>query len=301
MNRPQLVVCVGAAKAGTTSLYALMKQHPRVAVTRSKETDFFFDRERYSRGCADYWDRYFEHKPAATIYFEADPIYMYAEGCVERIQDCAPDARLVVMLRNPVDRAYSQYLYRMVYARYEESFEEMCRREAERVRLGAVQRLEYGCLDRSLYAPQIRNIFMHFPRERVHFMVFERFVQDQSRDFGELLSWLGLATMNITPMRENARSSARSVWLARLMYHPGYRSLRGLLGGILPPGVRRGLFERMADANRAELRDDVAVELDPELRRKMLDLFRTDVADVERLTGLDLGLWFEPAHVAAAL
>jgi hypothetical protein len=301
MNRPQLVVCVGAAKAGTTSLYALMRQHPRVAVTRSKETDFFFDRDRYSRGCNDYWDNQFEQKPGATTYFEADPIYMYADGCIGRIRHCAPDAKLVVMLRNPVDRAYSQYLYRMTYARYEESFVEMCEREADRIRLGAQERLEYGCLDRSLYAPQIRNIFMHFPREQVHFMVFERFVQDQSRDFGELLSWLGLAPMNITPVRENARSSARSVWLARLMYHPGYRSLRGLLGGMLPPGVRRSLFERMADANRSELQDELAAGLDPGLRRNMLERFRADAADVERFTGLDLGLWFEPARVAAAL
>lgn len=293
------MVCVGAAKAGTTSLYALMKQHPGIAVTRSKETDFFFDRDRYSRGCGDYWNNYFEHKPGATTYFEADPIYMYADGCIGRIRDCAPDGRLVVMLRNPVDRAYSQYLYRMVYARYEESFAEMCAREPDRVRQGAAERLEYGCLDRSRYAPQIRNILAHFPRRQVYFIVFERFVSDQAREFGALLSWLGLAAIDVSPARENARSSARSVWLARLMYHPGYRSLRGLLGGMLPRGVRRGLFERMADANRAELTEDDPAGLDFGLRRDLLEHFRADVAEVERLTGLDLGLWFEPAHTAA--
>jgi hypothetical protein len=204
------------------------------------------------------------------------------------------------MLRNPVDRAYSQYLYRMIYARYQESFAEMCEREAERVRLGEVERLEYGCLDRSRYAPQIREILAHFPREQVYFIIFERFVKDQAAEYGRLLAWLGLVHLQIRPIRENARSAARSVLLARLMYHPGYRTLRGLLGRMLPAGLRRGVFNRMADANRQESEENGRPFLDPALRRDILERFRNDVSEVEHMTGLDLGLWFQPAQVAVA-
>ena len=290
-GRKPLVVCPGAAKAGTTSLHALMAQHPAVAVTRSKESDFFVDPKLYGRGCAHYWNEYFEDKPGAAVYFEADPIYMYERGCMRRIRECAPEARVVVMLRNPVDRAYSQYLYRMTYARYEESFEDMCAREDERIAQGGRDRLEYGCIDRSRYAPQIREILAHFPRERLYTIVFERFVADQSGEFNRLLAWLGLAPLDVEPSRENVGGSARSVGLARLLYHPGYRGIRGMVGSLLPNGVRQRVFGAVAAVNARESTPEERKPLDRALRKRLLDELTPDIREVEALTGTDLGLW----------
>ena len=294
-ERKPFIVCPGSAKAGTTSLHALMAQHPAVAVTRSKESDFFVDPKLYGRGCAHYWDNFFEDKPGASFSFEADPIYMYAHGCMQRISACAPEARVVVMLRNPVDRAYSQYLYRQTYARYEESFEDMCALEDERIAKSDGDRLEYGCIDRSRYAPQIREILAHFPRERLYVIVFERFVADQSGEFNRLLTWLGLPPVEVKAVRENVGGSARSVGLARLLYHPGYRGIRGMVGGLLPNGVRQRVFGAVAAANARESTPEERTPLDRALRRRLLDTFAGDIREVEALTGADLGLWLEQA------
>jgi hypothetical protein len=290
----QLVICPGAAKAGTTSLYALMAQHPDVTVTSSKESDFFVDPRLYERGCAHYWSSCFAHRPDSHVYFEADPIYMYARGCMARICECAPNARIVVMLRNPVERAYSQYLYRMTYERYQESFAEMCAREASRIR-DEDQRLEYGCIDRSRYAAQIREIYAHFPRQQVYFILFETFIADQQRQFSDLLSWLGLAPIVAEPVRENVASAARSLALARLLYLPGYRSLRGAVGGLLPQKVRRRVFNAVAAVNARELTPEERTPLDRTLRAKLLNELRHDIVDVEALTGLDLQQWLDSA------
>jgi hypothetical protein len=293
--RKPLVVCPGAAKAGTTTLHALMAQHPEVAVTRAKETDFFVDPKLYGRGCDHYWNNCFEDKPRARVYFEADPIYMYANGCMRRVRECAPEARVVVMLRNPVDRAYSQYLYRMTYARYDETFEAMCARETSRIAAGERERLEYGCIDRSRYAAQIREILAHFPRERVYAIVFERFIRDQAGEFNRLLAWLGLAPLEVRPAKENAGGSARSVGLARLLYHPGYRALRGTVGALLPDGVRQRVFGAVAAANLRTSTPEERKPLDGALRRRLLDELAPDIRETEALTGVDLGLWLDDA------
>jgi hypothetical protein len=291
--RKPFIVCPGSAKAGTTSLHALMAQHPSVAVTRVKESDFFVDPGLYGRGCAHYWGHFFEDKPAARMYFEADPIYMYAHGCMRRIAECAPEARVVVMLRNPVDRAYSQYLYRQTYARYDESFEEMCAREEARIATSPENRLEYGCIDRSRYAPQIREILAHFPREQLYVIVFERFVRDQSGEFNRLLAWLDLPALEVEPARENVGGSARSVGLARLLYHPGYRGLRGRVGRLLPNGMRQRVFGAVASANARESTPEERVPLDRALRRRLLGELAPDIREVEALTGADLALWLD--------
>ena len=294
-DRKPFVVCPGAAKAGTTTLYALMAQHPAVAVTRSKESNFFSEPTLFSRGCDYYWRTCFEYKPGASVWFEADPNYMYGRGCMQRIRECAPEARIVVMLRNPVDRAYSQYVYRMSYSRYRESFEEMWRLEAERIARSDADRHEYACIDRSRYAPQIREIYAHFPREQVFFLVFERFIADQTGEFNHLLEWLGLERMDVEPTRENAAAIARSMGLARLLYHPEYRRVRNAFGALLPFALKQRIFGAVAAINSRPPSPHERVPLDTRLRRQLLDQMRPDIHEVERLTGCDLKLWLQSA------
>jgi hypothetical protein len=96
-------------------------------------------------------------------------------------------------------------------------------------------------------------------------------------------------------VRENVGGSARSVGLARLLYHPGYRGIRGMVGGLLPNGVRQRVFGAVAAANARESTPEERMPLDRVLRRRLLDTFAGDIREVEALTGADLGLWLEQA------
>jgi hypothetical protein len=291
-NLPPYAVCVGAAKAGTTTLYALMSRHPEVAASIVKETDFYYDDRLYGMGFDRYCTQYFLPDPNTRLLFEADPVYMYGRGCIERLRDCAPDARVIVMLRNPVDRAFSQYQYRMAYRRYDESFEDMCSREDSRIAQGDAQRMEYGCLDRSRYPAQISEIFRHFPRQQVYFIVFEEFVRDQRTVFARLQRWLGLSEIDVGEAKENSGGEARSVALARLLYHSRYRWVRGLVGRLFVFATfRRRVYELLGRLNLRERNGEAKLRIDPALRRRLLEEFEEDIAAVERLTGLDLGRW----------
>ena len=289
---PALAICVGAAKAGTTSLHATLAAHPEIAVTTVKETDFFVDEHKFEKGLDHYFNTYFNRSPRSRILFEADPIYMYVGKSIERIQCVRPDAKIIVMLRDPVSRAFSQYLYRMSYRRFDESFEQMCEREQERVRLGEAQRLEYGCLDRSLYAPQVRNIFRYFARQQVYFIVFEHLLANPEDELLRLQQWLGVTPLPLSLSRENESANARSVVLAKLLFHPRFRRLRGLVGSLFPGRrLRRAIYDGTAKLNKRAMVESEKSRLAQDHRDKLKQFFAADILELEEITGLNLDDW----------
>lgn len=288
----ELVICVGAAKAGTTSLHALMSRHPEVCTTIVKETDFFYYEDLYTKGTEYYLREYFPSNCTGKVLFEADPAYMYGLDCIKRIYIAAPHAKIIVMLRNPVDRAFSQYAYRMGYQRYDESFEQMCRNEHMRIVGSDLERMEYGCLDRSRYAEQIERILALFPREQVYFILFERFIKNQQVEFEAVQRWLGLTPVNVGSARENVGGKPRSLLLAKLLYHPRYRALRLRMGRLVfGKALRRSIYRLVSRANHASHDMQDEPKLDLALRRKLLEDFSLEIERTQRLTGLDLSLW----------
>ncbi|GEM_PF-3620954 len=287
----QLIICVGAAKAGTSSLHTALARHPGIAGSNPKETDFFVSSQLCEKGLEFYFESYFNPREDQVLHFEADPIYLYARNGIRNIHQLAPDARIVVMLRHPVERAFSQYLYRMTYGRYSESFEEMCKHEAERIQRSDWDRLEYGCLDRSTYAPQIAEVLKHFPRERVYFILFEDFVRNQQVEVNKLLKWLGLSPTEVANIAENPGGKPKSLALARLLFHPKYRVVRRMMSVLLPRGVARGVYQRMLKANLTPFNRGNKPRLKDETMQSLMASFVKDIEAVQAMTQLDLSDW----------
>jgi hypothetical protein len=288
-KNPLLAICVGAARAGTSTLYSLMRQHPSVCVSNVKETEFFW-RERHAKGRDFYLRTYFPHRGDRPVLFEASPIYLYKPVCMERLREHCPDARIIVMLRNPVDRAFSDYLFFTSYAYYDEPFESLCEPEFERLR-DIDAELDFKSMDRSRYSRQIRNIFRYFPREQVHFVVFENFMRDQRESFMDIQRWLGLPLADISGIKSNEAHRVRNVPLARLLYNPKWRGFRTRVRRITR-GVGAGLLHTVVSTlNRAPYPEGEKPRLASPLRSRLLEAWENEIADVEALTGLDLGHW----------
>lgn len=293
-SQQQLVVCVGAGKAGTSTLYGHMARHPAVSVTKFKETQFFFEDSLWERGREWYTDKCFKHKVGEKILFEADPRYMLHEKCIDRLHQAFPAAKIVVMLRNPVDLAFSLYTYRAAYARHKESFEELCETEHLRISSGEESDLgEYGFLARGRYSEQIAHILKRFPRNQVHFIVFEHFIKSQEVELNKLFDWIGIDSLtNYDVIWENESGMPRLRWLAMLMYHPSYRRMRRLIRWLAPHSVVRsriagfvGKLNTMRHSERSR------PKLDPEVRMKLMADFQKEIRLTEALTGLDLSGW----------
>jgi len=190
---------LGAQKAGTTALYAYLRWHPQITGPSFKEVSFF-DRH-YARG--ERWYR--AHMPVSRRgkVGEASPSYLFHPLAPERVARMLPNARLVALLRNPVDRAFSHYQHEVALGREELTFEEALAAEDRRMR-GEVDRLladpayfshswwNYTYAARGRYAEQLERWYAAFPREQLLVLLTDDLANDTAATYGRVLEFLGV-------------------------------------------------------------------------------------------------------------
>lgn len=217
------VLVVGAQRSGTTTLFRLLEDHPQlVRPTLSKGTGYFDD--HYGRGMRWYrahfplrWvARRLTHS-RTPISFECSGYYLFHPLAAARIARDLPDARIVIMLRDPVDRAHSAHRHEAARGFETETFETAVALEEERTR-GEAARLaadpgavsyshrHHSYLARSDYGPQVRRFVEAVGRDRVHVVEAERFFADPVAEFSALQEWLGLSPWR--PRRVQAWNAA---------------------------------------------------------------------------------------------
>ena len=117
-------IIIGAQKAGTTSLFRYLNEHPNIYMPPGKENPFFSDNETFARGWAWYINEYYNEAPAERVWGKATPPYMTYPGVPGRIRRILPDVKLIALLRNPLERAYSHYRMCVLRNLETRSFEE---------------------------------------------------------------------------------------------------------------------------------------------------------------------------------
>lgn len=200
---------IGAQKCGTTSLYSHLASHPCVGAAFEKEVRYF--NNHYEKGVG--W--YKAHFPTIKqqqkmtrrngsnfITGEGEPSYLPNPFAAERVLDLVPDVKLIVMLRNPVERAYSHYQHRFARDREKRSFEEVCATDKETLRNGwdnlpiedtvRLGRSHYSYLARGFYYEQLKKWFAVFPKDRFLIIRAEDFFAATQAGYDEVLDYLGL-------------------------------------------------------------------------------------------------------------
>jgi Sulfotransferase domain len=198
---------LGAAKCGTTSLHGYLGQHPQICVSLPKEP-FFFEAE-WEHGADFYFHRYFSHWAGEMIVGEARHRNLYLPYVPQRIFEYNPEARLIVCLRNPVDRAVSHWWH--WFSRGEEvlSFHDSICQDWRRIQAGVCyntpeNRKIYAealradgkgflrtYLDSGYYEEQILRYLSLFPKQRLKVILFEDLVADPHRVIAETCQFLG--------------------------------------------------------------------------------------------------------------
>ena len=207
--KPDFLV-IGAQKGGTTSLYAYLCRHPDVVPARTKEIQYFS--EHFARGPS--WYR--GHFPALVAREpgrllgagrlrtgEATPYYLFHPHAPRRVRAALPGVKLIALLRNPIDRAYSHHRYHTVLGDETQGFEDAI--AAEPVRLaGELEKMRadeghvsdayrnFSYLARGLYAEQLERWLAHFPREQLLVLQSERFFADPAHGTRRVLRFLDL-------------------------------------------------------------------------------------------------------------
>ena len=184
----------GVQKGGTTALFEYLAGYPDIALPETKELHFFDD-EAQDWAAPDYaaYDARFP-EPAGRPCGEATPIYTYWPGSLERIAAYNPAMRLVVVLRDPVQRAWSHW--RMEYARGAETHPFAWCVRAGRQRLFDSEpwghHREFSYVERGFYGEQTERLLRLFPREQLLFLTSDELRGDPGRALGRVRAFLGL-------------------------------------------------------------------------------------------------------------
>lgn len=291
---------VGAQKAGTTALHAWLQALPGVCLPRDKETHYLTHPERWRLG-PDWYDAQFEGAAPGDVLGEVDPELLHHPAAPERIQSVFGAPRLVVVLRDPLERARSQY--EMSVARGLEPLDFPAALEAEEGRLrdrspeSRAQR-EHSYLARSCVSASIRRLQERFGEERVLLVRFEDLFRPTSEAarleaFGALLAFLEIpaqARIDAPDRQHNGRWSPRSRWLSALLHDEA--GLRRRLGRLVPSrALRRRIGAALAAWNRAGSTPSAdrrcGSPLDPGVRARLA----LEIEELASLTGWDLEAW----------
>jgi hypothetical protein len=192
----------GAQKAGTTSLFTLLAQHPQLAAPHGKEPHFF-DNEALAWPAPDYTPLHASY-PAGDqrLRFDATPVYSFWGPAMARIHRYNAEARIILLLRDPALRALSQW--RMARARGAEdlSFAEAIRAEPARLAAAPPWSLFWSMKSfaaRGRYGEQLARIYAHFPRDQVLLLRAEDFFRQQGKTLAEIACFLGIASFPDLP------------------------------------------------------------------------------------------------------
>ena len=204
--RPAFII-IGAQRAGTTSLYQYLVEHPRVLAARQKEVHFFDKNfglgfEWYRRQFPPAWPGILAAK-RRLITGEATPYYLMHPLAAGRVRQTLPNVRLIVLLRHPVDRAYSHYQLEVRLGRETLAFEDAIDREPERLRDEAdrirsmpdytSENLQhYSYLTRGVYVDQLQPWMDFFPKEQLLILKSEDFYANPRATVHQVYEFLGL-------------------------------------------------------------------------------------------------------------
>ena len=285
-NRPDFFI-VGAGKCGTTALYTYLREHALVFMPAVKEPSFFapdiMGDRRPIRTMQDYLNLFGPAGPAKRIG-EASTTYFVSKSAPVQIKAFAPDAKIIIMLRSPVEKIYARFSEGRLNGReHNPSFE---------AALGAERKegpsIGVGYMESARYLDKVQRYFHVFGRENVHIIIYDELVQNPSGAYEGVLRFLGLPSDGRTTFPViNANHRARSVALQQFLDHPP-KALRKLVVAALPRALRSHL--RMLVVNRNlvyETRQPMSPELCVQLKRE----FRADVDGLGVLIGKDLSHW----------
>ena len=289
---------IGAARAGTTALYSYLRQHPQVFMPSVKEPNFFAYRDRAldCRGpgadfinnsvtkAADY-EALFAGAPKGAVLGEASPLYLYEPAAPANIRATIPDARMIAILRNPVEQAFSHFMYATKY-RIEtvERFEDALLLEDERMAKGWQPLFGYSRFPR--YGEQLARYFALFPRDQILIRTYEEFGSEPDRVIADIFGHIGVDTGFRPDMSEKANAGGRpkSRLFQDFLMKPN--PITGAIGLVVPKDLRLRIRDRLAKANMT--RED---SVPAAAKAILLDRLGDDIRALQDLIGRDLSGW----------
>ncbi len=299
-RRPNFFI-LGAPKCGTTAISEYLRQHERVFVSTPKEPHYFCEDFDYyyapGERSLDHYLRLYDAADARHLAVgEASVWYLYSQTAAREIMRFDPDARVIVMVRNPVDLVpslHSQMSY-MLDER-EPDVERAWRLQESRARGEGVPStarvpafLQYR--DAAMLGAQLGRVYDHVPADQVKVLVFDDLRADTGAVYREVLEFLGVPDDGRAEFpRVNENKVHQNAAVARFTQRPPAPLVAVARGVKRVTGMERlGVLDRVRRSNRQVTRRE---EISPAFAQELRDTFRDDVRELGDLIGRDLSAW----------
>jgi hypothetical protein len=304
--RPDFLIA-GAPKAGTTALHAALARHPEIFVSTPKEPKYWLcddappphyggpgDRHSQQEWVwqRSAYDALFLDARDDQVRGESTPFYLWSRGAHRRIGEALPDIRIIAVVRDPIDRAYSNWMHLWCdglepVADFPTAFG----LEAERIEQGYAPFWRYRELGR--YGEQLAHLYEHVDRAQVLVLRYRDLVDEPAATLDRACAFLGVAQGLLTSIpRDNARTYVAPGWRPRLL-GPVVRA-GAWAGQFARPEVWRSvspwLVRHLADGP-----DAARPHLSAAQREALLPAFADDIALLSSLTGDDYSAWLSSA------
>ena len=289
MKQPDFIV-LGAGKAGTTSLYRYLEQHPQVFLPTVKELYFFaFEGEKGREGVThiDQYRTLFQDAPDDQVIGEVSSIYLFRPRAAERIHHYLPDTKLIAILRDPADRAFSDYLFHArdlhpsvmdAQGRQLLDFSHFINKDKYFIQIG-------------FYYEQLKRYFARFEASQIKIYLYDDLVKDAAALTKDIFQFIGVDSSFApdTSKRHNVSGTPKNTAFYSLLKQNN--PLRTAAATLLKPFL--------SEEKRQKLRNKLIAKnlekptLAPEQRRQLVEIYHEDILKVQDLIGRDLSAWLK--------
>jgi hypothetical protein len=304
----------GAAKSGTTSLYHYLDKHPEVYMSPIKEPNHFctdinpgdfsaefrlhekqknLNLEKYLNGpmTEKHWgyfvqqkqdyEKLFKNRTTEKAAGEVSNSYLYSAVAAENIRREIPHAKIVIMLRNPADRAYSHYLANLRDGKTFLPFREELEKDSNKTSKGWGQ--SYLYLEMGFYSKQVKRYIDQFSEAQLRIYLYDDFVNDASGIMQDLFAFLGVSQQDPSKF-DDRYNEAREPKSSRLIYFLSKTGLKKSIFHLLPEAMRKNVKSMFFTKTQPK-------PMEESDRKYLLDIYREDINTLQQLIRRDLSSW----------
>ncbi len=282
---------IGAGRSGTTTLYEYLDSHPQVCFSSVKELHYFSFDDLYARG-EDYYHHFIKHQKPEQRIVSSSTYLLIDHKAIPKIKAYNPDMKIIVMLRDPVARAYSGYQYALNngYEKQTVSFAEHIDNEINVLKNGDIIEQNNLCnLYQSRYYEHLKEWLKYFPKENFLLLKSTDLFKNKTTVFKQLSDFLQ-TDAGLFPnedIRSNQAAAAKFKGLQQVLVnrnHPVTRFLRKLLpAGLRYKIIHSGITEKVSKLNR---KDAKYTEISEAEKQYAADLLKTDTENLYREFGI---------------
>jgi hypothetical protein len=297
MTLPNFLI-IGAGKAGTRSLYSYLQQHPEVYMSPIKETNFFAlegeeinfkgpkanqEINSWSINNLEDYQKMFDSVQSEKAIGEASPLYLYSPKAPDRIKHYIPHAKLIAVLRNPAERAFSNYNYFSIPEVEPLSFENALQAETERINNQWEWIWHYKNL--GFYYSQLQRYYKIFSPNQIKVYLYEDIQADSQKVISDLFDFIGVDPNFIpnTYKKYNVTYKVKSKALLNFFEKPNL--IKNFIRNLVPDTIRKPMAAKVYRSNL------VKPQLEPKIISELIEVYREDILRLQDLIQRDLSAW----------